>query len=110
MRGAWRQGAATTGSTPCVLLDFDGPRSTASIAATKAQQAALDRERSWEKAVSGKAVSRFRNYRVDETFSEGDLIRHKKFGDGIVTRILDAQKVEILFKDEPRTLAQGLTD
>jgi hypothetical protein len=55
-------------------------------------------------------VSDFKNYRVDQVFAEGDLIRHKKFGDGVVTRILDAKKVEILFKDEPRTLAQGLTD
>lgn len=86
-----------------------GPRSTRS-SVTKAQQAALDRERSWEKAIAGKAVSDFKNYRVDQTFAEGDLIRHKKFGDGVVTRILDARKVEILFKDEPRTLAQGLTD
>ena len=87
-----------------------GPRSTRASAATKAQQASLDRERSWEKAIAGRAVSEFRNYRVDETFAEGDLIRHKKFGDGVVTKILDPKKVEILFKDEPRTLAQGLTD
>lgn len=86
-----------------------GPRSTrASV--TKAQQAALDRERTWEKAIAGKAVNDFKAYRVDQTFAEGDLIRHKKFGDGVVTRILDPKKVEILFKDEPRTLAQGLTD
>lgn len=85
-------------------------RATRTTSVTKAQQAALDRERSWEKAVSGKAVGEFRSYRVDLTFAEGDLIRHKKFGDGIVTRILDPKKVEILFKDEPRTLAQGLTD
>lgn len=86
-----------------------GPRSTRA-SATKAQQALLDRERSWEKAIAGKAVNEFRNYRVDETFSEGDLIRHKKFGDGVVTRIIDPKKVEVLFKDEPRTLAQALTD
>jgi hypothetical protein len=86
------------------------PRSTRVPSATKAQQAALERERSWEKAIAGKAVSDFKNYRVDQTFAEGDLIRHKKFGDGVVTRILDPKKVEILFKDEPRTLAQGLTD
>jgi hypothetical protein len=83
------------------------PRSTRS-SVTKAQQALLDRERSWEKAIAGKAVSQFRNYRVDELFGEGDLVRHKKFGDGVVTRVIDAHKVEILFKDEPRTLAQGL--
>ena len=86
-----------------------GPRSTRS-SVTKAQQAALDREKMWEKAIAGKAVNEFRPYRVDQTFAEGDLIRHKKFGDGVVTRILDPKKVEILFKDEPRTLAQGLTD
>lgn len=87
-----------------------GPRSARTPSVTKAQQAALDRERSWEKAVSGKAVSDFRSYGVDQIFTEGDLIRHKKFGDGVVTRVLDPRKVEILFKDEPRTLAQGLVD
>lgn len=86
-----------------------GPRSTRS-SVTKAQQAALDRERAWEKAISGKTVAEFKPYRVDQIFSEGDLVRHKKFGDGVVTRILDPKKIEILFKDEPRTLAQGLTD
>jgi hypothetical protein len=85
------------------------PRSTRS-SVTKAQQALLEREKMWEKAIAGKGVHEFKNYRVDELFNEGDLIRHKKFGDGVVTRIIDPKKVEILFKDEPRTLAQGLTD
>lgn len=86
-----------------------GPRSTRS-SVTKAQQAALDRERTWEKAIAGKGVNEFKKYTVASTFSEGDLVRHAKFGDGVVTRILDAKKVEILFKDDARTLAQGLTD
>jgi hypothetical protein len=77
---------------------------------TKAQQVVLDRERSWEKAVNGKAVGDFRAYRVSEIFEEGDLVRHSKFGDGIVTRLLEGKKVEILFKDDARTLAHGLTD
>lgn len=98
---AARAGSSSTSSA--------GPRSTRA-SATKAQQAALDRERSWEKAIAGKGVNEFKPYRVDQTFAEGELIRHKKFGDGVVTRILDPKKVEILFKDEPRTLAQGLTD
>jgi hypothetical protein len=68
----------------------------------------MDREKAWEKSIAGKAVSDFRVYRVSLTFKEGDLIRHSKFGDGVVTRIIDAGKVEILFKDEARTLAQGL--
>jgi hypothetical protein len=103
-------GASTrAASSASASSGSSGPRSTRS-SVTKAQQAALDRERSWEKAIAGKAVSEFKNYRVDQMFNEGDLIRHKKFGDGVVVRILDPKKVEILFKDEPRTLAQGLTD
>ena len=90
------------------IITAENAKVAASI--TKAQQAALDREKSWEKATLGKTASEFNSYRVDQTFAEGDLVRHKKFGDGVVTRILDAKKVEILFRDEPRTLAQGLTD
>ena len=100
---AARSGSSSSSSSS------SGPRSTRS-SVTKAQQAVLEREKMWEKAIAGKAVNEFRPYRVDQTFAEGDLIRHKKFGDGVVTRILDPKKVEILFKDEPRTLAQGLTD
>ena len=70
----------------------------------------MDRERTWEKSVSGKGVHDFRPYRVSEIFEEGDLVRHSKFGDGIVTRLLEGKKVEILFKDDARTLAHGLTD
>ena len=94
--------AVTRGSTS------NGPRSTRGP--TKAQQAVMDRERTWEKSVNGRAVNDFRPYRVSEIFEEGDLVRHSKFGDGIVTRLLEGKKVEILFKDDARTLAHGLTD
>ena len=85
-----------------------GPRSTRGP--TKAQQLVMDRERTWEKSIAGKGVHDFRKYRVSEIFEEGDLVRHSKFGDGIVTRLLEGKKVEILFKDDARTLAHGLTD
>ena len=94
--------AVTRGSTS------NGPRSTRGP--TKAQQAVMDRERTWEKSVNGRAVNDFRPYRVSEIFEEGDLVRHSKFGDGIVTRLLEGKKVEILFRDDARTLAHGLTD
>ncbi len=87
-----------------------GPKSIRVSGHTRAAQEALAREKTWEKAIAGRGVSDFRRYKVSETFHEGDLIRHTKFGDGVVTRVLDAHKVEILFKDEPRTLAQALVD
>lgn len=99
-----------------VIRRTSGTSSTASSgrqtggvrAAVRAEEQRVDRERFWEKSVSGKTVDQFRPYKVTETFAEGDLVRHGKFGDGIVTRILDAKKVEVLFRDEPRTLAQDL--
>ena len=57
----------------------------------------------------GAAVNEFKAYNVGANFREGDLLRHKKFGDGVVTRVIDAHKVEVLFRDEAKTLAQGMT-
>jgi hypothetical protein len=69
---------------------------------------AMRHEQSWEKAIAGKGVHEFKSYNVGGSFKEGDLLRHKKFGDGLVMRVIDAHKVEVLFKDEAKTLAQGM--
>ncbi len=65
-------------------------------------------EQQWEKAIAGRGVNEFKTYNVGASFNEGDLLRHKKFGDGVVTRVIDAHKVEVLFRDEARTLAQAM--
>jgi hypothetical protein len=70
---------------------------------------AMRHEQSWEKAIAGRGVHEFKAYNVGLSFKEGELIRHKKFGDGLVTRVIDAHKVEVLFRDEAKTLAQGMT-
>lgn len=76
---------------------------------TRAQASERVRVQTWEKAIAGKSVRDFRPYRVTERFEEGDLLRHSKFGDGVVIRVIDAGKVEVLFKDDAKTLAQGMT-
>ncbi len=78
-----------------------GPKSTRVTPAMKQEQA-------WEKAIAGRGVHEFKAYNTTATFQEGQLLRHKKFGDGVVMRVIDAHKVEVLFKDEPKTLAQGM--
>lgn len=84
------------------------PRSTASARAVAAAEAELARERAWEKAVSGQPVTSFKPYRVSGSFQESDLVRHTKFGDGLVTRVLDKSKIEVMFREGPRVLAQGM--
>lgn len=71
--------------------------------------AAQRHEQTWEKALNGKGPHDFKLYSVGGSFQEGDLLRHKKFGDGLVTRVIDGHKVEVLFRDEARTLAQAMT-
>jgi hypothetical protein len=88
-------------------------RGTRTIPPTSARRTAeaeaqAKREITWEKAVLGQPVSSFKAYRASQTFTLGDLIRHGKFGDGYIVRVIDRQKVEVMFKDGPRTLAQAL--
>jgi hypothetical protein len=82
-------------------------RSTAAERLTAAQKAERDQTTAWEKAIAGQPSTAFKPYRITLTLSQGELIRHPKFGDGVVARVIDRGKAEILFKDGPRTMAHG---
>jgi hypothetical protein len=84
------------------------PRPTRVSNVTRLEQERRDRENLWERACTGRLVSDFIKYNPKESFKIGDLVKHTKFGDGVVLTILDAHKIEILFRDEPRKLAQAL--
>lgn len=75
---------------------------------TRAEAERRDREQSWEKAVNGKSPMDFLKYEPKKTFKVGDLLKHSKFGDGVVTTVIDQGKIEVLFRDEPRKLAHNL--
>ncbi len=102
----WRPNAPGEKASPS---DGGKVRSGSSGAKTSRPPHATRHEQQWEKAIAGRSVTDFKTYNVGGSFSEGDLLRHKKFGDGVVTRVIDAHKVEVLFKDEARTLAQALS-
>lgn len=74
---------------------------------TAAQRAERDQTLAWERAIAGKPSGAFKPYRTTLTFGEGELIHHSKFGDGVVAKVIDRGKIEILFKDGPRTMAHG---
>jgi hypothetical protein len=62
----------------------------------------------WEKAIAGQPFDAFKPYRIDRTFVRGELVRHTKFGDGVVITILDANKCEVLFREGMKMLAQSV--
>lgn len=61
----------------------------------------------WESRVLGRAVSSFTRYSMGHRFEIGELVSHPKFGDGYVLEVVDPQKVSIMFRDGPKTLAHG---
>ncbi|MBK9263403.1 MAG: hypothetical protein IPM54_26815 [Polyangiaceae bacterium] len=80
-----------------------------SAKAAAAAQRERDQTSQWEHAIAGQPMSAFKPYRITLTLGTGELVRHPKFGDGVVARVIDRGKVEILFQDGPKTMAHGQT-
>ncbi|MBK6516380.1 MAG: hypothetical protein IPM79_01900 [Polyangiaceae bacterium] len=85
--------------------DGSGPSTSSRSSASK-----VNPKVAWEKSIAGQPPTAFRAYSVKATFAQGELIRHTKFGDGVIARIIDPLKVEVLFEDGPKTMAQGMVD
>ena len=83
------------------------PRSAAARAAAEAA-AEADREREWQGRIAGKMADEFTKYSPKGKFDTDDLVHHFKFGDGYVVRVIEGNKIEVMFQDGPRVLAQGL--
>lgn len=82
----------------------------AGTAGTKASVPRTERSQKliWERATTGQPTGAFKAYNVKGTYSTGELIRHTRFGDGVIARVIDAQKMEVIFEDGPRTMAQAM--
>lgn len=83
------------------------PRSASARAMAEAAEE-NQRERLWQSKIAGQAAHAFTLYTPRQAFKDGDLMRHTKFGDGFVLRVIDAHKIEVLFRDGPRTLAHAI--
>lgn len=83
------------------------PRQSAAQRVTARAQAEADRVRAWESKIAGQANDAFARYTIERHFGSGALVMHSKFGEGYVVEVLDGDKVNIMFRDGPRTLAHG---
>lgn len=57
----------------------------------------------WTKAI-GKNTTGPKTYTIKGSFIMGDIIDHPTFGQGVVEKLIDSNKIEVLFQDEYRTL------
>jgi len=55
----------------------------------------------------GRSAEEFTPYRMGQTLVLGQLVRHPRFGDGVVATVRDPGKVSILFESGVRTLVHG---
>lgn len=74
---------------------------------TQKARAEAERVDAWESRIAGQAHDAFVRYTMDRRYSEGELIQHKKFGEGYVVDVLEGDKVAIMFRDGMKTLAHG---
>lgn len=57
----------------------------------------------WTKAI-GKNTADAKSYTIKGSFITGDVIDHPTFGQGVVEKLIDNNKIEVLFQDDYRTL------
>ncbi len=104
-RAADKRVRPTASSTPRERTA--APRTVgARMAAAAAEEAS--REKTWQGRIAGKMADEFTKYTPKGNFEADALLHHFKFGDGYVVRVIDANKIEVMFQDGPRVLAQAL--
>lgn len=57
----------------------------------------------WNKAIN-KMTESSKDYSMKSSFQMGDVINHPTFGQGVVEKLIDNNKIEVLFQDDYRTL------
>src|SRR5690606_5321626 len=58
----------------------------------------------YEKKLRDSNMKTPRPYRATEAFEEGDVIDHTKFGRGVVMKVVPPDRIDVLFRDESKTL------
>jgi hypothetical protein len=65
------------------------------------------RKKNWSVMIAQIEEAQIVDYDIEKDFTETPAIRHKKFGVGVITKILDDNKIEVLFQEETKILAQN---
>lgn len=47
-------------------------------------------------------------YRISDSYKEGDLIKHPLFGLGVVSKTITKRKMEVIFEDDKKLLAMNI--
>ena len=84
------------------------PRKTKKAKKTKKQRAEEDVANLWEQAIKNSA-GKNRSYSPKGNFEIGDVIDHPKFGQGVIDKLIDRNKIQVIFKADVKTLMHNLS-
>mgnify|MGYP007073346044 CR=1 FL=1 len=84
-------------------------RSSSGARSTRAAKAdpLADARKQWETAIAGRTQADFTPYNIKLQLQTGQLLRHKKFGDGLVAELIEGGKASVIFEDGPKTLVHS---
>ena len=61
----------------------------------------------YEDAMEGRDVTKPIAYKLSKKYNAEDVIKHKSFGIGLVTRLISEKKIEVLFLESTKLLVHG---
>jgi hypothetical protein len=67
----------------------------------------VDPSSTFRQLLIGKDISTAKDYNIKMHMESGDIIRHKSFGIGVVTGIVNEQKASVTFEDGSRNMVFG---
>jgi hypothetical protein len=68
-----------------------------------ARKSGIPIEQLWAEAMN-KTNRQSKEYTIKGIFEQGDIIAHPSFGPGVVEKVVDQNKIEVLFRDDFRIL------
>ena len=83
------------------------PGSGKTTTTKRASSARKSPETLFEELITGRDISQPTRYTIREEFEVDAVVDHKKFGIGVVTKVMADQKVEVTFREGVKILIHG---
>ena len=100
----------TCGGVHAYRSPADSKKSSKTKAVRSRASSKKTQEVDYDRAIANHDISRARHYRTSESFDEGEVLSHRTFGLGLVTRLIDNNKIEAIFPAGCRVLIHNRSD
>ncbi|MEO1174613.1 MAG: hypothetical protein AAFX94_21560, partial [Myxococcota bacterium] len=94
----------TCGSTHNYKSASDAKASAKRASRSTSPRSTTAKANDYDTLMTGKDIAGAVRYRVSEVFEQDAVLDHKKFGLGLVLKVLGDSKIEVIFRDGVKTL------